>query len=82
MTKAMDEYNLADQFEGSMSKALERIKSKLLIISFTSDWLFPSWHSDATKDCILSDVESSFIELEGSYGMIAFCSLHLNIQKY
>ena len=73
MTKAMDEYNLADQFEGSMSKALERIKSKLLIISFTSDWLFPSWHSRRLqKDCILSDVESSFIELEGSYGHDSF----------
>lgn len=41
ITKAMDYYDAAAHWgEGSLKKALERIKSQLLVVSFKTDWLY------------------------------------------
>ena len=42
ITRAMDYFDLTKQFDGNLSKAFEKSKTKFFIISFTSDWLYPT----------------------------------------
>ena len=73
MTKAMDEFNICGDNENDFQLILKKIKAKLLIISFESDWLFPSWHSKfIQKNAMKVGISSSYIELEGSYGHDSF----------
>jgi homoserine O-acetyltransferase len=42
LTRAMDYYDAALKWgQGDLAKTCERIKAKMLVVSFTSDWLFP-----------------------------------------
>ena len=38
----MDYFDLTKQFNGNLSKAFGKTKTKFFIISFTSDWLYPT----------------------------------------
>ena len=42
ITRAMDYFDLSKQFDGNLSKAFENTKTKFFVISFTSDWLYPT----------------------------------------
>lgn len=42
ITRAMDYFDLTKQFDGNLSKAFEKTNTKFFIISFTSDWLYPT----------------------------------------
>ena len=42
ITRAMDYFDLLKQFDGNLSKAFEKSKTKFFVISFTSDWLYPT----------------------------------------
>ncbi len=74
ITKAMDYYNAAaDWGEGSLEKACKRIQAKTLVVSFTSDWLFPSSQSrELVKAMRQNNKDVSFVEIKSSYGHDAF----------
>jgi homoserine O-acetyltransferase/O-succinyltransferase len=74
MTKAMDYYNAAaDWGEGNLEKACARVQAKSLVVSFTSDWLFPSRQSKAlVKALRQNNADVSYLELESDYGHDAF----------
>ncbi len=42
ITRAMDYFDLTKQFNGNLSKAFEKSNTKFFIVSFTSDWLYPT----------------------------------------
>ena len=42
ITRAMDYFDLTKQFNGNLSKAFEKSETKFFVISFTSDWLYPT----------------------------------------
>ena len=42
ITRAMDYFDLIKQFNGNLSNAFKNSKAKFFIISFTSDWLYPT----------------------------------------
>ncbi len=42
ITRAMDYFDLSKKFNGNLSKAFEKTNTKFFIISFTSDWLYPT----------------------------------------
>ena len=42
ITRAMYYFDLTKQFNGNLSKAFEKSNTKFFIISFTSDWLYPT----------------------------------------
>ncbi len=72
ITKAMDYFDLNNHY-GSMRKAFERTESKFLVISFSSDWLFPP----ATMKKIVSALcragrDVSYTEVETDKGHDAF----------
>jgi len=74
ITKAMDYFNAAlDWGEGSLEKACSRVQAKTLVISFTSDWLFPSHQSkELVKALRQNNKDVSYVEIESSYGHDAF----------
>ncbi|MEW6534867.1 MAG: homoserine O-acetyltransferase [Candidatus Auribacterota bacterium] len=72
LTKAMDYFDLSSKF-GSLNKAFEHIKSKMLVISFSSDWLFPPYQSkEIVKALMNNDKDVSYMEIFSSYGHDAF----------
>jgi homoserine O-acetyltransferase len=42
ITRAMDYFDLQKQFNGNLSTAFRKTKSKFCVISFSSDWLYPT----------------------------------------
>ena len=51
ITRAMDYFDLTKQFKGDLSKAFNKTKTKFFIISFTSDWLYPTAEN---KDVVIA----------------------------
>jgi len=74
VTKAADYYDLPSQHDsGSAVEAFSRARAKFLVVSFTSDWLYPTYQSkamvQAMKKCGL---DVSFCEIEAEWGHDAF----------
>jgi len=72
ITKAMDYFDLASGFP-SLAVALERARSRFLVISFTSDWLYPSYQSQEIVNALRSrNHDVTYCELSSNYGHDAF----------
>jgi len=72
ITKAMDYFDIPQKY-GSLMKAFKNAKSKFLVISFNSDWLFPSSQSkEIVKALMKIDKEVTYCELDTPYGHDAF----------
>jgi homoserine O-acetyltransferase len=72
ITKAMDLFDLANGY-GSLGAALERARARFLAISFTSDWLYPTYQSlDIVKALRGRNRDVAFCELPSNYGHDAF----------
>jgi len=72
MTKAMDYFDLSDGAE-SLSDALDGTPVRFLVLSFSSDWLFPTYESRELVDALRAvDAEVSFAEVPSPYGHDAF----------
>ena len=52
ITKAMDEFDLADIY-GSLDEAFSKIECKMLVVALTSDWLFPPSQSQLIANSLL-----------------------------
>ena len=73
ITKAGDFFDLAETF-GSFEKAFAKSKDvKFLIISFTSDWLFPAYQSwEMVKALKANSIPVSYRNIESGAGHDAF----------
>ena len=72
LTKAMDYYNLAEKY-GSLQKALGGCDARFLVVSYTSDWLFPSEQSrEIVRSLVETDRDVSYLELDSPFGHDAF----------
>jgi len=74
ITKAADYYDLEKRHNsGSSVKALSRALARFLVISFTSDWLYPTYQSKAmVKAMKKTGLDVSFCEIEAEWGHDAF----------
>ena len=73
MTKAMDGFDPAKDFDHDLVKCLKSIQTKLLIASFDSDWLFPKEYGlEIQMSAIRARIDSTYIELKGDYGHDSF----------
>ena len=73
MTKAMDSFDPAKDFNHDLVECFKQIKAKLLIASFNSDWLFPKeYGKEIQMAAIKAGIKSSYIELNGNYGHDSF----------
>ena len=69
----MDYFDLTKQFNGNLSKAFKNTKTKFFIISFTSDWLYPT---SENKDIVIAlnaiGADVGFVEIETDKGHDSF----------
>ncbi|MBW1913652.1 MAG: homoserine O-acetyltransferase [Deltaproteobacteria bacterium] len=74
ITKAADYFDLERQHgEGSLVKAFSKAKAEFLVVSFTSDWLYPTYQSkDLVKAMKKNRLDVSFCEIEADFGHDAF----------
>jgi homoserine O-acetyltransferase len=71
ITKAIDYFNLLNG--NSHSSIFKGLEAKVLVISFKSDWLYPTYQSqEIVKACKLSGVDASYCEVNSTYGHDAF----------
>lgn len=72
LSKAMDYFDLS-QPEGELRKGLSAVQAAALVISFSSDWLFPSYMSKEIVSALRrNNVDVSYAEIQSDYGHDAF----------
>jgi homoserine O-acetyltransferase len=72
ITKAMDYFDLTNGTQ-SLGAVLEKTKARFLVISFTSDWLYPSYQSLEIVNALRSrNRDVAYCELPSNYGHDAF----------
>ncbi len=72
ITKAMDYFDLAAGAP-SLAAAFDRTNCRFLVLSFTSDWLYPTYQSLETVSALRSrNIDVAFCELTSTYGHDAF----------
>ncbi len=72
ITKAMDYFDLANG-TGSLADAFAGANVRFLVISFTSDWLYPSYQSvDVVQALRSRNRDVAYVELPSNYGHDAF----------
>ena len=69
----MDYFDLVKQFDGNLSNAFKKSNTKFFIMSFTSDWLYPSLEN---KDIVIAlnaiGANVGFVEIESDKGHDSF----------
>ena len=72
ITRAMDEYALAERF-GSLDAAFEPVQAKSLIVALSEDWLFPPEQSVEIANALLrAGKHVSYCHLHAPHGHDAF----------
>ena len=73
LTRAMNYFDLAADHGGVLAKAFFGTKGRFCLISFTSDWLFPTSDSRAIVHALnAAGAPVSFVEIESDKGHDAF----------
>jgi homoserine O-acetyltransferase len=74
ITRAMDYFDLATSYgKGSLATAFKDCKTRICVVSFTSDWLFPTSESRAMVHALnAAAAPVSFVEIETDKGHDAF----------
>ena len=80
ITRAMDYFDLEKQFDGNLSNAFKETKSKFCIISFSSDWLYPT---SENKEIVIAlnacGANVGFVEINSDKGHDSFL---LNVPEF
>jgi homoserine O-acetyltransferase len=73
LTRAMDYFDIAADYEGSVANAFKGSDTRFCVISFTSDWLFPTSDSRAIVHALnAGGARVSFAEIVTDKGHDAF----------
>jgi homoserine O-acetyltransferase len=73
ITRAMDYFDLAADYGGVLANAFRDTKTRFCVISFTSDWLFPTSESRTVVHALNAVAANvSFVEIETDHGHDAF----------
>ncbi len=73
ITRAMDYFDLAAPHDGVLAKAFAGTRTRFALISFTSDWLYPTAESRRIVRALnAAGAAVSFVELESPFGHDAF----------
>ncbi|MCH7540467.1 MAG: homoserine O-acetyltransferase [Proteobacteria bacterium] len=73
ITRAMDYFDLVEEYGGVLARAFEGTETRFCIISFTSDWLFPTSENRAIVHALNAVAANvSFVEIESDKGHDAF----------
>ena len=73
MTKTLDYFDPAREYEDDLALALKATDAKFLVVSFTSDWRFaPERSQEIVKALLQSEKQVSYVEIEAKQGHDAF----------
>ncbi len=73
LTRAMDYFDLAGDYGGVLANAFRGTRTRFCVMSFTSDWLFPTADSRAIVHALNAAAASvAFVEVESDKGHDAF----------
>jgi homoserine O-acetyltransferase/O-succinyltransferase len=73
ITRAMDYFDLAADCGGVLANAFQGTKTRFCLVSFTSDWLYPTRESRAIVQALNAVAANvSFVEIESDKGHDAF----------
>ena len=76
ITKAVDYFDIQNKY-GSLAEAFNSSHARFLVISFSSDWLFPSWQSKEIVKALMNiEKDVSYCEIESPCGHDAFLLEH------
>ncbi len=71
ITKAMDYFDL--QKDEKLSQAFKDVKSRFLLIAFSSDWLYPPYQSkEIVKALKMNGADVTYCEMSSDYGHDSF----------
>ncbi len=72
LSKAMDYFDLSYGLP-SLAAAFKHVSSRFLVLSYTSDWLYPSWQSKQLVRALLRNgIDVTYVDIESNYGHDAF----------
>ncbi len=72
ITKAMDYFDLTNG-KSSLAAAMGPARARFLVISFSSDWLYPSYQSQETVRALRArNCDVAYVELNSNYGHDSF----------
>ena len=73
VTKAMDYFDLAQPTGVLAAAFLNSLDVKFLVVSFTSDWLYPSYHSKNLVSALTAvGADVTYLDIKSSWGHDAF----------
>ena len=73
ITRALDYFDPAQDFDGNLAKALAQARAKFLVVSFTSDWRFsPGRSREIVKAALDNHLNVSYAEIDAPHGHDAF----------
>ena len=73
MTRALDYYDPALDYDGDLSSALKNVSANFLVVSFTSDWRFsPARSREIVKALLDNERTVSYAEVTAAHGHDAF----------
>jgi len=73
ITRAMDYFDLAADYGGVLAEAFRGSKTRFCLVSFTSDWLFPTSENKRIAHALnAAGANVSFVEIESDRGHDAF----------
>jgi len=73
MTRALDYFDPAADFSGSLEKALKQAKCGYFVVSFSTDWRFsPERSEQLVESMVKAGKPVSYAEIESPYGHDAF----------
>jgi homoserine O-acetyltransferase len=73
ITRAMDYFDLPAEFDGKLANAFLDTRTRFCVVSFTSDWLYPTRESRQIVQALNAVAANvSFVEIESDKGHDAF----------
>lgn len=73
VTRAMDYFDMAARHGGNLARAFAGTPSRFLVVSFTSDWLFPTSESRTIVRALNANAaDASFVEIPADAGHDSF----------
>ena len=73
ITRAMDFFDLSSICDGNLTEVFRDVKSPFLVVSFSSDWLFPPSHSqELVKSLRNNNIDVTYCDITSAYGHDAF----------
>ncbi|MDR9469188.1 MAG: homoserine O-acetyltransferase, partial [Marinospirillum sp.] len=73
MTKALDYFDPAADYQGNLPQALARAECRFLVVSFTTDWRFSPRRSEELVDALTAAQKRvSYARIKSQHGHDAF----------